>query len=157
MDLKELLEYCESIALAGKLSPTEDSVWRSICRSYSRKFSTPLHLVMEMEPEFVITQFYEDQFDDVDEEDQIEKIYDMILTLEDPEYAKQKQEELDSFIEQAELEEQERIKNNKPIHPALRGESQPNIPKLQEPPKPTSGSVSLSHLASEESENNFEE
>ena len=42
IEFKDLTDYCQALAIANKLSPTEESVWRSICRSYSKKFNEPL-------------------------------------------------------------------------------------------------------------------
>jgi hypothetical protein len=163
MDFKELTEYCQALALASKLSPDEAAVWRYMCRTYSRKFSTPLAQVIEMDPEHVILNVYEDQMDELDTEENLEKFLDIVYGLEDPEYEAQKRSELDEFISKAEAEEQERVKKKKPIHPALRFESEVSTKNTSEneevlpPNTPQGGSINLSYLAKEETEGGFEE
>jgi hypothetical protein len=151
VDFQDIVDFCQAQALANKLEPTEDSVWRSLCRSYSKNFNTPLHLVLEMSPEYVITHVYEERYSDINEEEQLDKLLDMIYSLADPEYEKQQREETVEFMAQAEAEEAERIRLGKPIHPALKKEhSLKDLP--EEEPKPTSGSINLSYLEKEELE-----
>jgi hypothetical protein len=161
VSLTDVTEFCQALAIANKFSPDEEAVWRSVCRKYSSKFSTPLHEVLEMDPEYVFTHYYEDQLEDLDAEEHIDKLLDIIYGLEDPEYEKTKKEEFDTFLEQAEAEEQERVKLGKPIHPALRGEtSLKNTVKKQEdvvPESPKQGFIDLSYLEKEESGTGFEE
>lgn len=156
MDFKSLTEYCQALALASKLSPDEEAVWRYMCRTYSKKFSTPLQEVMELDPEHVILSVYEEQLDELDPEEHVEKMLDMVYALEDPEYEAQKANELEEFIAQAEEEEIERVKNKKPIHRALRYESEVSLKNLPDP-EPKSGSINLAYLEREEAEGGFEE
>lgn len=148
MSFKEISEYCQAQALLNKLSPDEIAIWRYFARSYSKKFNTPLHLVMEMAPEEVMLHHYEEQMDDLEVEDHIDQLLDMIYSLEDPDYEQEKSNDFDTFIENAELEEQERLKKGKPIHPALRNESSLSPP--EQPKGPSGGSINLSYLAKEE-------
>lgn len=155
LQFKDLTEYCQALAVAGKLSPDEESVWRYFCRVYSQKFNTPLVQVLEMEPEHVILNVYESQMDDLDTDENLDRMLDIIYGLEDPEYEASKKEELNSFIEQAEKEEKERLSKNKPIHPALRYESEvslKNTPENEAATKeaPKSGGINLAYLAKEE-------
>lgn len=146
MKLKDITEYCQSVALASKFSPSDESVWRYFARSYSKKFFTPLHLVMEMPPEEVILHVYEDQMDDVDMDENIDKLADMLYSLEDPNYESSKEEELDEFIEEAEKEEKNRVKLNKPIHPAMKKDQEVTLDSSL----PKSGGIDLSYLEKEE-------
>jgi len=154
LEFKDLLEYCQAIAVSGKLEPTEESVWRSICRSYSKNFSTPLHEVMALDPMFVIMTHYENQLDEIDGEERLEDLLDTIYSLSDPDHEDWKRRDLENFIEQAEAEENERIKAGRPIHRDLKNETslkslpekQPEIPKNQ----PTGGYLDLSYLEKEE-------
>lgn len=155
LTFEELLMYCQAEALAAKVNPDEESIYRSICRGYSKKFNTPLHVVMEMDPEHVIRTHYEDQLDEVDLKDNIEEITDVIFGLADPDYEKKKEAELDEFAAQAEREEEERIKSGRPIHkslaiqPSLKNSLSEQKPILPEN-APTEGHIDLSYLEKEE-------
>lgn len=160
MTLAELLESCEAEALLGKLESTEETVWRYICRQYSIKFHTPLHVVMnDLDPREVILAHYEGQLEDVDTEENIEKLLDSVYTLQDPEYAQQKRDDLANDIKQYEAEEAARIKAGRPIHKAMANDDSPLGPDLPkktsnvatEETRPTHGSINLSYLEDDES------
>ncbi|NJO48153.1 MAG: hypothetical protein HC840_00395 [Leptolyngbyaceae cyanobacterium RM2_2_4] len=153
IEFKELLEYCQAEAIATRMAPTELSVWRGICRTYSEKFHTPLAQVLEMDPEHVILNVYESQAEDMDIEDyqKLEHILDTLKGMEDPDYDAKKAKEQEEFDRQAELEEEERVKSGKAVHPSLqkkldakrlleKGEPEP-------PKKPTGGMVNLDYLS----------
>jgi hypothetical protein len=158
MSLKELTEYCQALAIADKLSPDEASVWRSVCREYSKKFSTPLHEVINLDPEFVFLHCYEDQLEDLDNLEHLEKMIEIVQGIEDPDYDQTKRDQFDRFIEMAELQEQERIKLGKPIHPGIRKAQADQVAlpdvdtgkALNDAPK--SGHLNLSYLEKEETE-----
>lgn len=151
MDFKDLLEYCQADAISGVLSPTEETVWRSICRSYSKKFNTALHLCLDgtIDPEDIMKAEFEDQLEKLNLDEDLEVILDKIYMLIDPEYEKEKRVELDDFIEKAEKEEEERLRKGKPIHKAMKDEPTLKIEEKEEP-KPTGGSINLSYLSKEE-------
>lgn len=158
IDLKELLEYCQAEAIANRMAPTEESVWRGICRTYSERFHTPLAQVLEMDPEHVVLNVYEAQAEDMDIEDyqKLEHIMDTIRTIEDPNYEKVKKSEQDEFDRQAELEEEERIKAGRAVHKSLQKDldrkkaSEKGEP--EEPKKPTGGMINLDYLSKQDSE-----
>lgn len=158
MTLQDIVDYCRALAIADSLSAGEVANWRYMCRQYSKAFHTPLHLVLEMEPEHVILAFFEDQMDRKDVDDEVENLLDSIYELEDPNYTAEKRSELDGFIKEAEREERERVKANKPIHPALRAENEvslkntPESPVEPTPDKPTGGHIDLSYLADNDNE-----
>lgn len=150
MDFKELLDYCKAQAIANTLEGNELTVWRSICRSYSQKFHTPLHLVFEMDPEEVMLAEFEDQLDGFKDED-IENVLEEIYMLEDPDYEKSKRDELKHFIDMAEEQEAERLRLGKPIHKAMKNETSipETLPEKNKKPKenkPSGGSINLSYL-----------
>lgn len=151
VQFKDLLDYCQAEAIANKLSPTEASMYRAICRTYSRLFHTPLAQVQAMDPEHVILEVYEDQLESLDEDkyENLEKMLDTILAIEDPEYERVKNEKLDEDIAKYEAEEEERVRLNKPIHPSL-GKPGPLDAVLPSPDAPKSGKVDLSHLDDED-------
>lgn len=156
MQFKELTDYCQALAIASKLDPTEESVWRSICRSYARKFNESLSDCIDgkVDPVQILLNVYEDQLEGVDEDESIERLMDIIYSIEDPEYERAKETDLEEFIEDAELQEAERIKAGKPIHKALLNDNilgDTTLPGDQpEPDRPTGGSIDLSHLENEE-------
>lgn len=158
IEFKELLEFCQVEAIANIVTPTEISVYRSLCRRYSEMFHTPLHIVMELDPEHVILNVYEKQSEEMDLEDynKLEHIMDTIRSIEDPEYEKTRKAEQDDFDRKAELEEEERIKAGRAVHPLLQKEL--NAKKLleneqkPEEKKPTSGSINLEYLAKQDGE-----
>ena len=124
MDFKELTDYCQSLAILTKLEPNAESVWRSICRSYSIKFSTPLHLCLEgqVDPETILLNLYEEELEAKDAEEIIESLLDLIYRIEDPEYEKAKEDDLQDFIAASKLQEVERVKKlsslKKPLTPS---------------------------------------
>lgn len=158
IEFKDILETCQAEALAGRLNPTEDSVWRSMARTYSKTFHTPLADVLQMDPEHVILNVYESQAEDLDLEDynKLEHIMDTLRSIEDPEYEAKKRDEQAEFDRKAELEEEERVKSGRAVHPSLQKEldrkrllEQSN----QEPEKrPTGGSINLDYLSKQDSE-----
>jgi hypothetical protein len=153
MDFKDLLEYSQAEAIASFLSADEVSVWRSICRSYSKKFSTPLHLCLDgtIPPEDILLAEYEDQLEKFKIEDNLEVLLDKIYMLIDPDYEREKKVELESFIKRAEKEEEERIRKGKPIHKAMKGE--PTLSTMEDEvkeQKPSQGYIDLSYLEKEE-------
>jgi len=153
IDFSELLEYCRIEAIASKMAPTEDSIYRSICRDYSEMFHTPLHQVLEMDPMHVVLNVYEKQAEGMDIEDyqKLELIMDTILGIEDPNYEAKKSKEQEEFDRQAELEEEERIKAGRPVYQAkkktLPANENPADKKL-----PTGGSINLDYLAKQDRE-----
>jgi hypothetical protein len=156
MSLRELTEFCQAQAIADKLNPDEASVWRAVCRAYSQKFSTPLHEVLNLDPEFVFTHYYEDQLEELDGYEHLEKMLDILYGIEDPDYEQTRKEEFDSFIEMAEAQEEERIKHGKPIHPGLKKaqQDQVSLPDGGQgealPDAPKGGFLDLSYLEKED-------
>ena len=115
LNFKELMDTCEAEALSDKLSPTEASVWRRICRAYSEKFHTPLHLVERMDPEYVIKHHFDAQLEDTDPDEMIEEYLDNIYSLKDPNHEKTKDQKLAEDIKKYEEAEALRIKEGRPI------------------------------------------
>lgn len=155
-DLQSVADMSQAEALAEKLRPTNDGMWRSICRSFSQKFSTPLKEVLSMDPEFIFQHHYESELEDVDTEENFDEIQRMIRMIKDPAYVQEEEEELEDFIEEMERQESERIKARKPIHPGMKAEGGLPETKLPEPAKlstePKQGFVDFSKLnQSEES------
>lgn len=152
IDFKDILETCQIEAIANRLIRTDESIWRSMCRSYSEAFHTPLYLVLDMDPEHVILNVYEKQADNLNIEDyqKLEHLLDTIRSIEDPSYEIAQKDEQSDFDRKAEEEEAERIKAGRPVYDPKKRLSK-NM-KDNEKERPTGGSVDLSHLSKQDSE-----
>lgn len=117
--LQLLIDTMRAEAIAFKLAPDAASTWRSLCRTYSKTFHTPLHVVENLPPQDVILAIFESQLDDVDVEEHIEKLMQHIYRIEDPAYDEAMENELQDFIKQAEEEEEARIAMKRPVHPDI--------------------------------------
>jgi hypothetical protein len=62
MITQDELLVIKNTAIADTKNPTFDSWYRSICRWFSREFSTPLKTVLDYPYEFVLQNYYEEQF-----------------------------------------------------------------------------------------------
>lgn len=160
MEFQELLDYCQSQAIASAVAPDEDSIWRSLCRTYSKTFHTPLNEVMAMSPRHVVLSVYEEQIEalDLDKYENLEKLQDTIMNILDPNYEAEKESKLADDIAQYEREEEERVKAGRAIHPSLakkKSAPEKTVSENENPPaenKPTSGSIDLSYFEKEDSE-----
>lgn len=119
MDFNELLQYCQAEAIASKLLPNPESMWRRICMEYSQKFHTPYHQVLELDPELVVLAYYEDQIKTWDVEEQLDNILDIIYSIEDPNYDIEKERQFRLQIKKMEEEEVGRLERGEAIHPSL--------------------------------------
>jgi hypothetical protein len=132
----EIIELARVEAIAFKLHPTPASMWRNLCREYSKKFHTELNEVLEMSPEFVIGQVMEERLDDVNvsDPDRLEELMERIYLAEDPNYESHKEKDLQSWIKDVEEEETERLAKDAPVrtkksrYPSKQ-EAKPEIPK----------------------------
>jgi hypothetical protein len=156
MDFRDLLELGNAEAIANTISSTEVAVWRRICRRYSEKFSTPLHLCLDgtIPAEDVILAYFESELEGYSEDDHIEQILDQIYSLEDPNYQAQKDQSINDDIKKYEREEADRIAAGRPIHKAMKEEA-PLAQTKQEEIKQKSGGINLAYLAKEEEKNDF--
>ncbi len=145
LSLHELIQCCQVEAIANRLDPTIISRYKDFCREYSRLFSTPYHLVLEFDPEFVISTVLDERLDGIDIDEKMEDLMDRVYSIEDPNYEKSKEQDLQAFIDQSLEEEQERLKQGRPVFQ----KTKKSISKKEEPLKeklPTGGYVNLSYL-----------
>ena len=165
LNFKDLLDYAQAEAISCAFEGTELSVWRAICRSYSVKFSTPLHLLTDgtVNPEDILLNVFESQLENADLEKDCESLLEKIRILENPLYEKEKEADLDAFVKKVQEEERERIKKGEPVRGPTSVSTESMDGKvdnkntsekepIQEPPK--SGGLDMSkfsHLADEES------
>jgi hypothetical protein len=156
MDFKDLLDYCKAEAISNTLLNTEVSVWRKLCRDYSERFSTPLHMCLDgtIPAEDMLLAVFEDQLKSFDPDTDLEAMMEQIYRIEDPDYEEKADEELKEFMAKAAHEEAERIRLGKPIHKALAKEVQlgknTSEKKPSEPPKKSGGHINLAYLQREE-------
>lgn len=152
--VNEVIECCQVEAIANKLDPSPTSRLRRLCRDYSKKFHTPYHEVLQLDIEFVILAIYEEQLDDLDSLENLELLMDRVYSIEDPNYEKHKEYDIQQFIKDAEEEEQERLRTGKPVFQKKKKQvaKQPvESPKLgKELPK--SGGINLSYLERQDQE-----
>src|SRR4051812_39459391 len=92
IELKLFADTAHAEAIREKISPTNSGMWRSICRAYSTKYATPLHEVLQMDPEFIFQHHYETELEAVDLEDNIEAFQRMLRMIEDPNFVQEEQE-----------------------------------------------------------------
>lgn len=145
MIFNELLQYCKAKAIADSLLPTEDSIWRSACRYYSKRFNTPLSQVIRMDPEHILLTNFEDQLSEIDIEENIDSILEQIYRMENPNYEKEEEDDVQEFIKKVENMEAKKANNKKEL-------SEKTLLKKEEKEKeskPTEGSVDFSHLNDE--------
>lgn len=149
ISFQELVDSCQAQAISNKLNPTELSIWRKLCRYYSKKFHTSLNLVENLDPEHIILNVYEDMLEPVNHKDikNLDKLLESIYLIEDPEYLEKKKDAFEQYVEQAEMEEKERQKNKKSKKSLSENE------ESKDENIPTQGFVDLSYLQNEEENN----
>lgn len=153
MNLKEVIDYSQIVAMADKLAPTETSIWITICRFFSKNYNTPLQDIIDgkVDPELVCYVYYADQLENLDEDEDLEKMMDIVNGITDPAYRKAKEAELEEFIKDIEEEERERVKSKTSLTKFLIKKQK----KKKQPPKemPKSGGINLAYLSKEEEGN----
>jgi hypothetical protein len=70
-------------ALAGVMDPDEEYALRDIFRWYSREFSTKLHEVEGLPLEFILLNWFEVQFQELDEDEQLALSRELVETPEE--------------------------------------------------------------------------
>jgi hypothetical protein len=132
---KELLEYCRLQAISDVLSPTVESVYRDACRNYSKTFHTELEKVFQLDPEKVLRANYEEQLQDIDIEENIEVLLEEVYRIENPDYDRDKETDLQDYIKNIQKEEYEKAQSKKTL-PEKENPIPPNMP--------TGGSINAS-------------
>jgi hypothetical protein len=62
---KDTLKAIQVLALQSVEDPTYEDFYRSVCRWFSKEFSTPLTEVQEMGDEYVLSHYYETMYAEV--------------------------------------------------------------------------------------------
>lgn len=147
MNFRDLIDLAKIQAIRDALCPTEDSVFKGLCRAYSQRFHVALPQVYLLDPEHVMREEFAAQLDDVNIEDNMDSILEQIRKLEDPNYEANEEKNLLEWIEDIEMDEEERIdkglsvyKFHHPKEEKLEGDDE------EAEKTPTGGSMSFSNL-----------
>lgn len=85
------------IALAQVIEPNVEYYYRNICRWYSEKFHTPLHIVeTELQPSYVLKHYYEVGFGQMKSEELDSAIFKAV----NPDFEEDTEEDIQNFIKQ---------------------------------------------------------
>ena len=149
MSFRDLLETAQALSLANRLYPDEAAIWHKYCRAYSKTFSEPLSKVLEMDPLTVFSAVFSDNLDEWDIEERLQETFDLIYSLQDPNYDAKKEAAIREEIRQIEERERIRLEKGEAIHPSLAKEkhiiTKDQSPKKETPPKelPKSGGIRM--------------
>lgn len=148
MSFRDFIESTQSIALAQKLSPDDESNWNYICREYSKIFHTPLHEVIKLPPEFVCINIFAEQFSKMDIEENLENLQDVLSGLLDPEFDIKRERAFREELKNIQDAENKRLAEGRAVHPSLEKKIKKEkiLEKIEEKlPQdlPTSGGLNL--------------
>ncbi len=110
-DFNDLFLKIQVEAMASTIEPTVDSIYRKICRFYSKEFYTPLHQVFELPFRTVLLNLLEDRHQSQNLED--EKFINQIQKILDPNFEEEMEEDLKKWIERIEEEEMKKRQSTK--------------------------------------------
>lgn len=99
------IDDLRKLALNSVINPHPDYNLRHIQREYSKKFSTPLHEVVELPIEYVLEHYFEDQFEQLDESELRKQALLLIETEEERAKREREEEEFMEIMEQTIKEE----------------------------------------------------
>jgi hypothetical protein len=136
-----LVDDIKKISLNAIINPDSEANFRKICRSYSKKFHTPLHQVAQLPLEFILQAFFEDLFDEMDDDELRKQAQLAIETLEERQAREKAEEDFMEALEQEALEEQ------KKDLASLKDKSSLKPKDIQEPEQPD---ISISIVDDEE-------
>jgi hypothetical protein len=102
----EYKKYAE-IAFANVADPDESAYYRQICRFYSKTFFTPLHQVFNLDPELVVSAYFEERASQLEENGDLEE---HLAKIADPDYDENEERLLQEFIEREEREAREKAR-----------------------------------------------
>ena len=151
LNFYEFLEQMQIRAIAHALTPGADYIWREKCREYSIKFSTALHLVYDLDPEFVIQNLYETEFNRSAVQENMEEILGRLNRFNDPDFEEIEQAEIEELVDRVINKENKRKGKtpNTSVKPPVANLKAPTIPA----PQPTQGGLKFDSIAkSDESE-----
>lgn len=152
MSITNIIETTKSIAISNKLNSTEISIYNYICREYSKTFHTPLKEVFKLDPEFVCLHFYEERMSELDKNENIEDLIDLINSLKDPNYDIEKERKMREELFKIEKEEEERVRQHRPVHESLESQKTHQIDNFSASNKPKSGGINMDLISQLEKE-----
>ena len=107
----DVYEHLEVLALHSVSTGKDPSyVYRKICRWFSREFHTPLPQVIKLPVEFVLQNYYEYQFESLQEEE----LFKIMRYHADPDYVETQKSDDDEFFRQVQ-EEVEKVNKAKTV------------------------------------------
>jgi len=99
-DLFTLFEIAQIKAIHNALEPTMDSIWRARCRDYSKRFYTPLHVVMEdLDPEMVLLALNEERYPISCVEEELPELMETLYKIKDPSYTSISKEDIEAMVD----------------------------------------------------------
>ena len=117
------------------------------CRDYSVKFSTPLHIVVDLDPMFVLQALYESQYPPSIVEEELEELLDILNKIKDPSYKRVSQQDTEDLVDAVLNKELARAaKKKSPTQESIRSEI------IANQAKPKSGSMNFGELEKLESQ-----
>ena len=141
-DFFELFKLTQLRAINLALEPSAESIWRMRAREYSKKFHTPLHIVLnELDPVFVLQELSEDLYSPSIVDEELEELMDILYKTKDPNYSRMSREDLEALVDNVLNREIARAaKKKRPTQETIEREI-----KIAEA-KPKSGSMSFGEL-----------
>jgi hypothetical protein len=118
-------------ALAGVMDPDEEYTLRDIYRWYSREFSTKLHEVEGLPLEYVLLNWFEVQYQELDEDEQLALARELVETPEE----RKAREETDKQSDEAFLQKARERNEKKSKQGLLRKMLDKQIAKAKEAQK----------------------
>lgn len=109
----DLFELAQIKAIAVALEPSLESRWRIRCRSYSEMFHTPLHMVMDLDPMFVLQALAESKYPPSIVEGELEELLDLLNKAKDPTYSRLTAQETEDLVDAVMNKELSRISKKK--------------------------------------------
>jgi hypothetical protein len=131
----EVIKALQIIALQAAEDPSDEQFYRRVCRWYSEKYSTSLHVVEEMDYYYVLQHYFEDnyhQLESSDDKDVRYKYEEIKARLIYPEEFKKHEQADDDWVKQLEAEamadEEKANKSNTLVSETAKPADELNLP-----------------------------
>jgi len=108
----ELIRAIRILAVQSVEDASDEDVYAKVCRFYSKEFNTPLHMVEELDPIYVLTHFFQHRYEQLSNGEDNDKLrYErekaLLLWPEDVEKRQRDDEEWVRQLEQEMLAQQQ--------------------------------------------------
>lgn len=100
-DIQYLYKSIRISAAESVLDPDDEYIYRKICRWYSKTFHTPLVQVLVLDPEHVLTNYYESTMEDIPYND----LYDITIEEFIPDLAEKQDQDAEEYAKALEEEQ----------------------------------------------------